>query len=124
MGSTLQIGIGGVPNMVASLLAAEPGGSYGIHSEMFTDGLMELHRAGKVTNARKGQFDGYSVTTFALGSHELYGWLDGNPDVAFLPVDVVNDPSVIGSNHKMVSINGAMCVDLYGQVVADNIDGK
>ena len=65
-----------------------------------------------------------SVTTFALGTADLYRWLDDNPDVAFLPVDVVNDPSVIGSNHKLVSVNSAICVDLYGQVVADNIDGK
>ena len=62
---------------------------------------MRLHQAGKVTNDAKGVFDGVSVTTFALGTAELYRWLDGNADVAFLPVDVVNDPSVIGSNHKL-----------------------
>jgi acyl-CoA hydrolase len=124
VGSTLQIGIGGVPNMVASLLAAEPGGSYGIHSEMFTDGLMELHRAGKVTNDAKGVFNGVSVTTFALGSSTLYSWLDGNAEVAFVPVRVVNDPTVIAQNHSFVSINGALSVDLYGQVVADHIDHK
>ena len=91
---------------------------------MFTTGLMQLHKAGKVTNSAKGVFDGVSVTTFALGTTELYRWLDDNPEVAFLPVNVVNDPTVIGSNRKLVSINGAMCLDLYGQVVADNIDGK
>ncbi len=123
-GSTLQTGIGAIPNMVATALAGGPGGGYGVHSEMFTTGLMRLHLAGKVTNSAKGVFDGVSVTTFALGTSELYHWLDGNTDVAFLPVEVVNDPSVIGSNHKLVSVNGAICVDLYGQVVADNIDGK
>ena len=123
-GCTLQTGIGAVPNMVATTLAAGNGGGYGVHSEMFTTGLMRLHQAGKVTNASKGSFDGVSVTTFALGTSELYRWLDGNPEVAFLPVDVVNDPTVIGQNHKLVSINGALCLDLYGQVVADNIDGK
>jgi acyl CoA:acetate/3-ketoacid CoA transferase beta subunit len=123
-GATLQTGIGAVPSMVASSLATRPGGDYGIHSEMFTTGLMDIHRAGKVTNARKGQFDGYSVTTFALGTHELYQWLDDNDEVAFLPVDVVNDPTVIGNNHHLVSINGALGVDLYGQVVADNIGGQ
>ena len=123
-GSTLQTGIGAVPNMVATALADGPGGNYGVHSEMFTTGLMRLHRAGKVTNAAKGVFDGVSVTTFALGTTDLYRWLDDNAEVAFLPVDVVNDPTVIGSNHKMVSINGALCLDLYGQVVADSIDGK
>jgi acyl-CoA hydrolase len=123
-GATLQIGIGAAPNMVASQLAAGTGGGFGVHSEMFTDGLMELHRAGKVTNDAKTLFNGVSITTFALGSAELYRWLDGNQQVAFVPVEVVNDPSVIARNHAFVSINGALSVDLYGQVVADNIDGK
>jgi acyl-CoA hydrolase len=122
-GATLQTGIGGVPSIVATRLAKGPGGDYGIHSEMFTNGLMRLHQAGKVTNA-KGLFDGVSVTTFALGSAELYRWLDDNPEVAFLPVDVVNDPSIIARNRKLVSVNGALAIDLYGQVVADCIDGE
>ena len=123
-GATLQTGIGGIPNIVAAELAAGPMGGFGIHSEMFTTGLMDLHRAGKVTNAHKGQFDGMSITTFALGSAELYRWLDHNADVAFLDVAVVNDPTVISRNAKLVSINGALSVDLYGQVVADSIDGR
>ncbi|MGD0881773.1 MAG: acetyl-CoA hydrolase/transferase C-terminal domain-containing protein [Acidimicrobiales bacterium] len=123
-GATLQIGIGAVPNIVATKLAEGPGGNYGVHSEMFTDGLMLLHEAGKVTNTAKDLFNGVSITTFALGSSELYRWLDGNEDVAFVPVQVVNDPSIIARNHAFVSINGALSVDLYGQVVADNIDGK
>jgi acyl-CoA hydrolase len=65
-----------------------------------------------------------SVTTFALGVSELYRWLDGNPDVAFLPVEMVNDPAVISRNANLVSINGALAVDLYGQVMADSIDGR
>jgi acyl-CoA hydrolase len=123
-GATLQTGIGAVPNVVANALAAGAGGGYGVHSEMFTTGLMRLHQAGKVTNDAKGIFDGVSVTTFALGTADLYHWLDDNAAVAFVPVDVVNDPTVIGQNHKLVSINGAICLDLYGQVVADNVDGK
>ena len=123
-GATLQIGIGAVPNMVATKLAEGPGGGYGVHSEMFTDGLMLLHESGKVTNDAKSLFNGVSITTFALGSAELYAWLDGNTDVAFVPVQVVNDPTVIARNHAFVSINGALSVDLYGQVVADNIDGR
>jgi acyl-CoA hydrolase len=123
-GCTLQIGIGAIPNMVAAKLAEGPGGGYGIHSEMFTDGLMLLHQAGKVTNDAKRLFNGVSITTFALGSSELYTWLDGNREVAFVPVQVVNDPTVIAQNHAFVSINGALSVDLYGQVVADNIDGR
>ena len=123
-GATLQIGIGAVPNMVATKLAEGPGGGYGVHSEMFTDGLMRLHQAGKVTNDAKRLFNGVSITTFALGSAELYAWLDDNEQVAFVPVQVVNDPTVIAQNHAFVSINGALSIDLYGQVVADNIDGR
>ncbi|MCV7368140.1 4-hydroxybutyrate CoA-transferase [Mycolicibacterium duvalii] len=122
-GATLQTGIGSIPSQIAALLADGDGGDYGLHSEMFTDGCMQLHRAGKVTNAAKGRFDGVSVTTFALGSDELYAWLNGNRDVAFLPVEIVNSPEVIGANHKMISINGALAVDINGQVVADSIGG-
>lgn len=123
-GCTLQTGIGGVPSSIVGLLAEGSGGDYGVHSEMFTTGLMRLHQAGKVTNARKGEFEGFSVSTFALGTEELYAWLDGNHDVRFLPVDVVNAPHVIARNHNMVSINGALAVDLYGQVVADRLGGR
>ncbi len=123
-GSTLQTGIGAIPNVVASELASGPLGRFGIHSEMFTTGLMRLHQAGKVTNSEKGVFGGTSVTTFALGSAELYAWLDGNDQVAFVDVEVVNDPTVIAQNTKLVSINGGLSVDLFGQVVADYVDGR
>jgi len=122
-GATLQTGIGSIPNQIAALLADGEGGDYGLHSEMFTDGCMRLHHAGKITNACKGQYDGVSVTTFAFGSPELYQWLDGNTDVAFLPVEIVNAPDVIGANNHMVSINGALAIDIGGQVVADTIAG-
>ena len=121
-GSTLQTGIGAVPSMVATLLADGPGGDYGIHSEMFTTGLMALHRAGKVTN-RKGQYDGLSVATFAAGTSELYEWLDGNTEVVFLPVGIVNSPEVIARNRRTVNINAALSVDLHGQAIADTIGG-
>jgi acyl-CoA hydrolase len=123
-GSTLQTGIGAIPNLVVSELASSELGGFGIHSEMFTTGLMRLHQAGKVTNVEKGVFDGVSVTTFALGTAELYAWLDGNDQVAFVDVEMVNDPAVIAQNAKLVSINGGLSVDLYGQVVADSVDGR
>ena len=122
-GATLQTGIGSIPNQIATLLADGDGGDFGLHSEMFTDGCMKLHRAGKISNARKGQYDGVSVTTFAFGSAELYTWLDDNSDVVFLPVEIVNSPEVIGANGDMVSINGALAIDVHGQVVADTIAG-
>ena len=123
-GATLQTGIGSIPSQIATLLAEGDGGDYGLHSEMFTDGCMQLHRAGKVTNAAKGLYDGKSVTTFAFGSPELYEWLDGNTDVAFLPVEIVNSPEVIAANRNMISINGGLAVDIHGQVVADTINGN
>ncbi|MFV0318620.1 MAG: acetyl-CoA hydrolase/transferase family protein [Microthrixaceae bacterium] len=123
-GATLQTGIGAIPALIATMLADGPGGNYGIHSEMFTTGLMRLHHAGKVTNANKGEFAGFSVTTFAAGSAELYRWLHDNDEVRFLPVDVVNDARLIATNRDFVSVNGAVAVDLYGQVAADMIDHK
>ena len=119
-GCTLQTGIGGVPTEIVELLADGDGGDYGIHSEMFTEGLWKLHRARKVTN-RKGIHDGYSVTTFALGTGELYAWLDGNEQVRFLPVDQVNALDVIARCREFLSINAALAVDLTGQIVADAI---
>jgi acyl-CoA hydrolase len=122
-GCTLQTGIGAVPNLIAGRLAEGPGGDYGIHSEMFTNGLMRLHQAGKVTN-RKGIYEGVSICTFAAGTKELYAWLDGQEAVRFLPVEAVNDPELIARNRSMVSINGALAVDLTGQVAADTVDGR
>lgn len=121
-GATLQTGIGGIPNAVVALLAESGGGDYGIHSEMFTTGLMGLHESGRVAN-RKGSYDGVSITTFAMGDRALYDWLDGKEDVRFLPADIVNDPAVIARNRDMISINGALSIDLLGQVVADSLDG-
>ena len=122
-GATLQTGIGTIPSAIVARLAEGEGGDYGIHSEMFTNGLMALHEAGKVTN-RKGQFDGVSVSTFAGGSPELYAWLEGHEEVAFLPVEVINSPDLIGRNRQMVTINAALAVDIQGQVVADTIAGN
>lgn len=123
-GCTLQTGIGGIPSQVVKRLAEGDGGDYGVHSEMFTTGLMHLHNAGKVTNAHKGIFDGFSVTTFSAGTAELYEWLDGNEDVRFLPVEIVNSPETISRNRKMVTINGALTIDLWGQAVADTIGAR
>ncbi len=123
-GSTLQTGIGAVPNLVAQELARRDGGDYGVHSEMFTDGLFQLCAAGKVTNARKRINRGVSVTTFALGSAQMYEYLDENSRIGFAPVSYTNDPSVIASNHRMVSINSALEVDLNGQIVADSIGAR
>lgn len=123
-GCTVQTGIGGIPNQIAARLAAGPFADLGVHSEMFTTGLMRLHQSDKVSNRKNSEFDGFTPTTFAAGIPELYTWLHENRDVRFLPVRVVNSPERIARNRDMVSINGAMAVDLSGQVVADNVLGK
>jgi len=123
-GATLQVGIGAVPDEIASLLAAGPLGGFGIHTEMVSDGVRALHRAGKVTNRDKGLYDGVTVATFALGGAELYAWLDGNPDVRMLPVSATNDPALIRQLLRFVSVNGALAIDLRGQVAADHVGGR
>jgi acyl-CoA hydrolase len=123
-GATLQTGIGAVPNLVARALAEGDGGDYGVHSEMFTDGLFELAKVGKVTNSRKVHHRGVSVTTFALGSSPMYEYLHENPEVGFAPVSYTNDPSVIARNPRMVSINSALEIDLQGQIVADTLGAR
>ena len=122
-GATLQTGIGTIPSAIAAELAKGERGDFGVHSEMFTTGLMALHQAGKVSNAHKGCYDGVSVATFAAGSEELYEWLHENEDVAFLPVELVNSTEAIARNRNMVTINGALAIDVHGQVVADTING-
>ncbi len=122
-GATLQFGIGGIPNAVAELLCAAPQGDFGIHTEMFVDGIMRLHAAGKVVN-KKGLHDGYSIATFAGGSAALYRWLDRNPVVRMLPVSAVNDPPQLAKMRKFTGINAALAVDLHGQIVADVIGGR
>jgi acyl-CoA hydrolase len=119
-GATLQFGIGAIPNIVAQLLADGDKGDLGIHTEMFVDGIMHLHEAGKVSN-HKGVFDGFSIATFGAGSSALYKWMHRNPEVRMLPVMQVNDPAIIRTNRRMVSINGAIAVDLNSQVMADTV---
>ncbi|HJQ85183.1 MAG TPA: acetyl-CoA hydrolase/transferase C-terminal domain-containing protein [Candidatus Binatia bacterium] len=122
-GATLQFGIGAIPDEIARRLADGPLGDFGIHTEMVSDGVMQLHRAGKVTN-RKGLHDGVSVGTFALGTAALYAWLAEDPVVRMLPVGAVNDPAVHRALRRFVSVNGALALDLAGQVAADHIGGR
>ena len=119
----LQFGIGAIPDEIARILAEGPAGDFGVHTEMISDGVMRLHKAGKVTN-RKPLYDGFTVATFALGSEELYRWLDGNSHVRMLPVTDINGPAVLNRLPRLTSINGALAVDLAGQVAADWITGR
>jgi acyl-CoA hydrolase len=122
-GSTLQTGFCAVPNLVAQALVPGDGGDYGVPSEMFTDGPYEFATAGKITNARK-EDRGISVTTFGLGSAQMYEFLNDNPSIGFATVSYTNDPSVIARNPRMVSINSALEVDLQGQIVADTLGSR
>ncbi len=122
-GANLQFGIGAIPNEIARILAAGDRGDFGIHTEMISDGVMHLHQSGKVLN-RRTVYENVSVATFALGSKALYDWLDDNPVVRMLPVSAVNEPSVVSRMDKFVSVNGALAVDLLGQVAADFVGGS
>jgi acyl-CoA hydrolase len=118
-GSCLQIGIGGMPNAVCSLLAESPVKDLGIHTEMMTDGIVDLYRAGRVTGARKQLNPGKMVCTFALGAQYLYDFIDRNPEVEFHPVDYTNLPHNIMRNDRVVSINNTTQIDLQGQAASE-----
>ncbi len=118
-GSTLQMGIGGIPDAVLYFLSDRK--DLGIHTEMFSDGVVELIENGVITNDRKTLHRGKSVVSFVLGSESLYKFIDNNPAFEFRPSDYVNDPFIISKNDKMIAINSAIEVDLSGQVVADSI---
>jgi len=116
-GSTLQISLGATPQ--ATLLALKDKHDLGIHTQYLTDEIMHLFSQGVITNRRKGFNEGKLVASSAIGSRELYEFLDDNPGIEFYPSDYVNDPGIIGRHHRMVSINVAMAMDLTGQVAAD-----
>jgi acyl-CoA hydrolase len=118
-GSTLQLGIGGIPN--AAALALRDKHDLGVHTEMFVDSLMELYEQGVITNRRKALKKGKFIATFAMGSRKLYDWLDDNVAVDFQRGRWVNDPAVVAQNSRMVSINTCLMVDLTGQVASESI---
>jgi acyl-CoA hydrolase len=118
-GSTIQLGIGGIPN--AAALALKGKKDLGVHTEMLVDSMMELYKMGVVTNRRKGLVKDKLVCTFAMGSRDLYDWLDDNVAVQFERGRWVNDPAVIRQNTRMVSINTCLSVDFTGQVCSESI---
>lgn len=121
-GATLQLGIGAIPDAV--LLFLEDKRDLGIHSEMFSDGVVDLVNQGVITNRRKTQNPNVFVATFLMGTRKLYDFVDNNPQVQLHPVDYVNNPYVIGKHDLMISINSALQVDLMGQVNAEVINSK
>lgn len=121
-GSTLQLGIGGIPNAIMGALDGRK--DLGVHTEMFSDGMMEMMQKGVITNKKKSVNPGYSIATFVLGSKKLYEFVNGNKSIKLLPTDSTNNPFLIGQNEKIVSINSAIEIDLTGQVCADSIGNQ
>jgi acyl-CoA hydrolase len=121
-GSTLQMGIGTIPDAVLSLLGNHK--DLGVHTEMMSDGVIDLIEKDVINNRQKKIHPHKSVTSFALGSRRLYDYVDDNPAMAFLDVDYVNSPDVIRRNPKVVAINSAIEVDLTGQVCSDSIGSR
>jgi GNAT superfamily N-acetyltransferase/acyl CoA:acetate/3-ketoacid CoA transferase beta subunit len=121
-GATLQMGIGGIPNAVLGHLKDK--NDLGVHTEMFSDGIMELVQHGNITGSRKTLHASAIVTSFCMGTRVLYDWVHENPHVLFYPSDYTNDPGVIRQNDLMVAINSAIAVDLTGQVCADSIGSR
>jgi acyl-CoA hydrolase len=118
-GSTLQMGIGGIPDAV--LFYLQDKNDLGIHTEMFSDGIMELVKAGVITCERKSLHPHKIISSFVLGSRALFDFIHNNPLIEFHPVAYTNDPFIIAQNEKMVAINSAVQVDLTGQVCSDSI---
>jgi 4-hydroxybutyrate CoA-transferase len=118
-GSTLQLGIGGIPNAITASLTDKK--DLGIHSEMLTDGMVDLVEKGVITNRMKSIHKGKIIGSFAAGTRRLYEFLDDNPMVEMHPVSYTNDPFIISQNYKMVSINSCIEVDLLGQCAAETV---
>jgi len=121
-GATMQLGIGAIPDAVLKYLHHKK--DLGVHSELFSDGVIDLVNEGVLTNARKTLHPGKIIAGFMLGTQNLYKWADDNPLIEFHRTEYVNDPFVIAQNERMVAINSAIEVDLTGQVCADSIGPK
>lgn len=120
--ATMQLGIGAIPDAVLKFLYEKK--DLGIHTELFSDGIIDLVEAGVLTNANKTLHPGKIIAGFLLGTSRLYNWVDDNPLIELHPTEYVNDPFVIAQNDRMVAINSAIEVDLTGQVCADSIGSK
>lgn len=118
-GACLQLGIGSIPN--AALRFLQDKRDLGVHTEMFSDGMLPLFEGGNITNARKSIHASKTITSFAMGTRALYDYVDDNPTVEFHASDYVNDPRVISRNDNVCAVNSAIQVDMTGQVAADSI---
>ena len=121
-GDTLQLGIGAIPDAVLASLTDKK--DLGIHSEMFSDGVVDLCEKGVINNAKKTLHPGKMVVTFLMGTKKLYDFADHNPDVLLYPVDYTNNPVVVAQNKNLVCVNSCVQVDLMGQVASESVGYK
>ena len=121
-GSTIQLGIGNIPNAVAQELRSKK--HLGIHTEMFTETMVDLIECGAVDNSQKGLYNGFSVCSFTMGSQRLYDFIDNNPSVLFKSCTFTNDPYTIGRNNKFVSVNASLEIDLTGQCASETVGNQ
>jgi len=119
-GATIQLGIGGMPDVVGARIAQSDLKDLGMHTELCSDAYYEMFKAGKLTNTRKSLFPGKGMAGIIFGSQALYDWADNNPSIMVAPLEYVNAPSTIAQFDNMVSINNCIAVDLYGQVCAES----
>lgn len=123
-GATLQFGIGNVPNALGEIIAQSDLRNLGMHTELCTDAFLSIYKAGKLTNKKKTIDKGKGVFGVAIGSQDLYDWVDDNYGLAAYPLEYVNKPDIIGSIDNMVSINSCVAVDLYGQVSSESYGSR
>ena len=119
-GACIQLGIGAMPNAIGAMIAKSDLKDLGVHTEMLVDSYVDMYEAGRITGRRKQLDKGQMVYTFAMGSNKLYDFLDENPVCATFPVSYTNNPFVIGQNDKVIAINNAIEIDLYGQACAES----
>lgn len=121
-GSTLQVGIGGIPNAIMGLMKNKR--NLGIHSEMISDWIVELTESGVINGREKTLYPGKSIATFVMGTKTVYDYVDRNPSIAIYEADFVNNPAVIARNRKMVAVNACTEVDLFGQIASETAGGR
>jgi len=120
-GACVQLGIGGLPNVIGALIADSDLADLGVHTEMLVDSMVDLYTTGRVTGARKTTDRGKIAYTFAMGTTKLYEFLNENPACASYPVDYINNPDVIARNDKVIAVNSALEIDLFGQVCSESV---
>ncbi len=123
-GATIQLGIGGMPNVIGKMLAQSDLKDLGMHTELCSDAYVDLYEAGKLTNRCKNINRGKGITGIAFGSQKLYDWISENPGVVACPLEYVNAPETIAQMDNMISINSCISADLYGQVCAESTETR